>query len=563
MDSHFANVWEAVADIAGEHDAVVQGSVRRTWSEYERRAAQFAGVLHDAGLRHDAKVALYLRNSPEYLEAHFAALKVRAVPVNVNYRYRDEELWYLLDNSDAEAVVFHRSLADRVRAVRHRLPKLKLVVAVDDGSEEGECGSFGVPYEALLAARGPEPRIPRSEEDLYILYTGGTTGLPKGVMQKVGPFTRMFFERGALQFNEGRPASLEEAEAVVSSLVERRRLPASLVCPPLIHGTGLYLGAMMPHCLGAKTVLLAKPSYDGHEVLETIERERTTYVVLVGDVMCKPVLRALRNDRERGRSYDLSSVEAVYSSGVTWSPHVKEELLEEIPNATLIDRAGSTEGGMGVQYSRRGEPIVAARFEPPPTTKVLTEDGQEVVPGSGQAGMVASCSPQVPIGYYKDPEKSAATFRNVNGVRYAFPGDWATVAKDGSLQLLGRGTQCINTGGEKVFPEEVEEVLSQIDGVDDCLVIGVPDEDYGQRVVALVAPAPGWSLDEKRIVDISKRSLAGYKAPKRVVTVERMPRFENGKPDYARAKDIATSEVVHAAPRRPAGAHPQAGDWPA
>ena len=558
MEKHFATLWEAVADVAGDQEAIVQGSDRRNWAEYERRAAQFAGVLHDAGVKHDSKVALYLRNSPEYLEAHFGALKIRAVPVNVNYRYRDEELWYLLDNSDAEVVVFHRSLADRVRSVQHRLPKLKMLIEVDDGSEPDTYDSVGEPYEELLAAREPQPRISRSENDLYILYTGGTTGLPKGVMQRIGPFARMFFERGASQFDEGRSARLDEAEAVVRSLIDRRRLPISLVCPPLIHGTGLYIGAMMPHCVGGKAVLLAESSYDGREVLETVERERPSFVVLVGDVMSKPVLRTLRDDREAGRTYDLSSVEVIFSSGVAWTPGVKEELLEEIPNATLMDRAGATESTMGVQYSRRGEPIVAARFVPPPTTKVLTEEGDEVAPGSGQAGMVASCSEHVPLGYYKDPEKSAATFRTVNGVRYVFPGDWATVAEDGSLQLLGRGTNCINTGGEKVFPEEVEGVIDRIDGVEDCLVIGIPDEDYGQSVAAVVALGPGSLLDEKKIVEITKRSLAGYKVPKRVVIAERIPRFENGKPDYSLARDILSGLTGSAAPQTLVGAHPQA-----
>ena len=543
MENHFASIWEAVADVAADRDAVVQGTLRRSWTEYERRAAQFATVLNEAGLGRDSKVALYLHNSVEYLEAHFGALKLRAVPVNINYRYLDDELWYVLDNSDAEALVFHRSLADRVERVRERLPKLKLVMEVNDGSSSVvNEGSPGLPYEDVLATADPLPRIHRSEDDHYMLYTGGTTGRPKGVVHRMGPFAAMFLERGSAQFNDGTESTVAGVDHLVRDLIARDRVPVTLVCPPLIHGTGLWIGSMMPHCVGGTAVLLTHQSYDGREVLETIERERATFIVLVGDVMSQPVFHALQEDRARGRSYDLSSVETIFSAGVMWTSKVKQQLLDEFPDVTLMDRAGSTEAGIGVSYTRFGDQIVAGRFQPPPSTKVFGEDGREIEPGSGEVGMIASCSATLPLGYYKDPDKTAETFRVIRGERYGFSGDWATLDEDGSLILLGRDTQCINTGGEKVFPEEVEETLKSIEGIADCLVMGVADDRYGQRVEALVSLDRGTTLGEPEIVAATKETLANYKAPKRVWFTDKVPRFENGKPDYTRATQIMSAE---------------------
>jgi fatty-acyl-CoA synthase len=538
MEMHWATVWESIADVVPDEAAISHADVTRTWAEYDDRAARIAGALTAAGLGPDAKTALYMYNCNEYMEAQYGTFKTRGVSINVNYRYLDEELWYLLDNSDSEALFFHSSLGDRVARVVDRLPGLKLLVEVDDGTPGQVPGA--VAYERLVAGHDPMGRIGRSEDDIYMLYTGGTTGMPKGVMYATGGMASGLVASGFPLLGVTPPSDAGEIAGIVKAACDAGTRIISVPCAPLMHGTGLWIGCFIPHLAGGHVITLTNRSLDAHEVLRTVEQHRANAVTIVGDSFAKPLIRAIDEGRPDGSRYDTSSIQIISSSGVMWTTEVKQQLLDRIEQAMLIDAMGSTEGSMGTQISMKGMTADTAKFTQAPTTKVFTDDDREVQPGSDEIGMVAAGG-NVPLGYYKDPEKSARTFRVIDGVRYSFPGDFAKVAEDGSLILLGRGSQVINTGGEKVFPEEVEEAVKRVDGVVDCLVVGVDDEKFGQAVTAVVSLAPGADVGAEAIIAAVKSDLAGYKAPKSVVFVDQVPRAPNGKADYRRARDQATS----------------------
>ncbi len=536
MEKHYATLWESIADVVGDREAVVCGDRRLTWSQYEQRAARLSAAFADAGLKPGSKVGLYLYNGPEYLESQFAAFKGRQTPVNINYRYLDDELLYLLENSDAEAIVYHTSLGDRVARVKDRAKNVKLFVEVDDGGESLP-GSVG--YEKLIEGFDPAPRISRSEDDVYMLYTGGTTGMPKGVMYDMGGMLQAFIGIGFPLMGLGLPQPEEIPELVKQKWEAGDPLRAVPACP-LMHGTGVWLGAMMPHMGGASVSLLEARSFDAHELWQATQREKLNQLVIVGDAFAKPMLRALEEAKEKGSPYDVSSVKFIVSSGVMWTTEVKQQLLEW-HDWVLIDAMGSSEGSMGTSITSRGNVGKTARFAMSPTTKVFTEDGREVKPGSGETGMVAAGG-LVPLGYYKDEKKSAATFKTIGGVRYSFPGDWASVEADGTLNLLGRGSNCINTAGEKVYPEEVEEAVKQHPDVLDCLVVGVEDEKFGQRVTAVASPRPGCSVEPEALREFTKTKLAGYKVPKQVFVVPEVKRAPNGKADYPWAREVVAEQ---------------------
>jgi len=537
MEFHFATVWESIADQLPDRTAIVHGDRRFTWSQYDDRAARVAAAYTAAGLGPNSKIGLYLYNGNEYLEAHYGAFKMRGVPINVNYRYLDDELVYLLDNADAEALVFHSSLADRVARITSRLPLLRLLIEVDDGGAGTVPSAFA--YEHLVASTDPMPRVARSEDDLYMLYTGGTTGMPKGVMYDMGGFTRSFAQLGFPTIGLTAPTEAADIAPMVRQVVDGGGGLISMPCAPLMHGTGVWLGAMIPQLGGATVVTLQSRSLDPDEILRTVADEGVTSMTIVGDSFSKPLIKAIDDAVAAGTPYDLSSLKMVISSGVMWTAEVKEQILDRVEQVILIDAIGSSEGSMGSSISMKGLPPSTARFTSNPTTKVFTDDGREVAPGSDETGMVAAGG-MVPLGYYKDEEKSARTFRTIDGVRYSFPGDMARVASDGSLILLGRGSQVINSGGEKIFPEEVEEAVKRVEGVRDCLVVGTPDDKFGQAVTAVASVEDGITPDEAAIIAAVKADLAHYKAPKRVVFVAQVPRAPNGKADYKAAHTLAT-----------------------
>ncbi|MEL6891357.1 MAG: acyl-CoA synthetase [Actinomycetota bacterium] len=545
MEMHFATVWESIADAIPDTVAITHGDDSRTWAEFDDRGARLAQAYTAAGLGPDSKIALYMFNCNEYMEAHYGAFKMRGVAINVNYRYLDDELWYLLDNSDAEVLVFHSSLGDRVARVVDRLPNLKLLVEVDDG-EPAEGGRAEVPgaqaYEEVVAANEPMGRIVRSEDDIYMLYTGGTTGMPKGVMYEIGPLTSGFIMQGFPIVGLQPPGSAEDVAELVKGSIDSGARMVSVPCAPLMHGTGCWIGWFIPMCAGGHIVTLEQRSLDAHEVLSTVERHGVTALTIVGDSFAKPIIRALDDGKGDGSVYDMSSLAMMLSSGVMFTTEVKQQLLDRIEHLVIVDAMGSSEGSMGTQITMKGVPTETAKFTQAPTTKVFKDDDTEVMPGSDEVGMVAAGG-SVPIGYYKDPDKSARTFRTIDGVRYSFPGDLAMVAEDGTLILLGRGSQVINTGGEKVFPEEVEEAVKRVNGIIDCLVVGVENEKFGQAVTAVVSRAEGSDVDEAEVISSVKGELAGYKAPKSVVFVDDVPRAPNGKADYKTATKLAAASA--------------------
>ncbi len=544
MEMHFATVWEGIADAIPDAPAITQGDTTRTWSEYDDRAARLAAAYTAAGLGPDSKIGLFMYNSNEYMEAQYGAFKMRGVPINVNYRYLGEELWYLLDNSDAEALVFHTSLADRVAKVVERLPDLKLLIAVDDlpGGGPGVHVDGAHRYDDVVAGHEPMERIERREDDVYMLYTGGTTGMPKGVMYAMGGLTGGFVEGGFPLVGLAPPSDAAEVPAMVAGIVEAGNQMVSIPCAPLMHGTGLWIGCFIPHLAGAHVVTLTGRKLDAHEVLATAERVKGTMITIVGDSFAKPIIAALDEGKPDGKPYDTSSIALFASSGVMWTAEVKQQMLERMEHVVLLDAMGSSEGSMGTQITAKGLATETAKFTQSPTTKVFTDDDREVVPGSDEVGMVAAGG-NVPLGYYKDEAKSARTFRVIDGVRYSFPGDFAKVDEDGTLILLGRGNQVINTGGEKVFPEEVEEAVKRVEGVTDCLVVGIDDDKFGQAVTAVVSLSDSAAVTSAEIIASVKRDLAGYKAPKSVVFVDHVPRAPNGKADYRTAKRYADADA--------------------
>ena len=530
MQVHFANIWEAIADEVGERTALVHGDDEVRWRDYDDHAARLAAAFLELGLQPDSKVALYLYNGVEYVIAQYAAFKIRAVPVNVNYRYTDNELLYLLDNSDAEVLVFHSSLGDRVERVLAKAPKLRAVIEVDDG---GPHLDSALRFGEVVAGHQPAPRVEGQPDDVYMLYTGGTTGMPKGVMYSQGVFPLAISAFGAAVYGLTPPTNVEELLALGDQL---GRPPVWLAACPQMHGTGMWLGTMVPHLLKGTVVTLTNRSFDAAELWRAVERNGVDVVVIVGDAFAKPMLRAL----DEG-DFDVPSLRAIVSSGVMWSTEVKEGLLRHL-DVMLYDALGSTEGSMGATVSTRAGIGVTAKFTSTPSVKVVTEDGRVVQPGSDEIGMVAAVSAS--LGYFKDPDKSARTFKVIDGVAHSLPGDWAKVAADGSLILLGRGSNCINTGGEKVFPEEVEEAVKAHPAVYDCLVVGVPDERFGERIVAVTSWQPGATASEADLLETAAEHVARYKLPKQFIFVDRVQRAANGKADYPWAREVASQTAA-------------------
>jgi acyl-CoA synthetase (AMP-forming)/AMP-acid ligase II len=529
-DWNYADVWEAVADTQPDAIAITQGSRHMPWSEFDLGADGIAQFLLDLGVVRQDKVAAYLYNCPEYLQTFFAAFKVGLVPVNTNYRYGDDELTYLWDNADAVAVVFHGAFADRIERILDRLPGVKGWIWVDDGS--GPCPDWATPFNDAAAMATGRTSAPwgRSGDDIYMLYTGGTTGMPKGVMWRQDDlFVRLMTLSVRGYPVDGGVDGLRQAVAI--GVLDLPLLPAA----PLMHGTGAAAAAIALSD-GRRVCLLESRKYEPVELLDTVERERAATVVIVGDPFARPILTALDAEPDR---WDLSSLVAILSSGAMWSEAVKKALLSHQGTMTLLDAFGSSEAlGIGASVSSAAGAAETARFSISPDVKVFTEDGREVQPGSGEIGVLA-VGGRNPLGYYKDRDKSDRTFKVIDGVRYSIPGDYAQVAEDGTIHMLGRGSVCINSGGEKVFPEEVEESLKTHEAVCDAVVVGIPDETYGERIVGVVEldPGAGATPTEAMLIGHVKERLAGYKAPRRIRFVETIGRAPNGKVDYARHRE--------------------------
>ena len=538
MAMQFANVWERVSDTVGDNVALKNGDNELSWSQLDVKAAKIATILEEYGLKSDSKVGIYLHNSNEYLEAQYGVFKIEGVPINVNYRYKENELIYLLDNADAEAVFFQGCYSERIKAIKDQLPKIKVYIQIDDGTEPLMEGA--IDYESSISSSKEQNRFDRTEENIYMLYTGGTTGMPKGVMYKHGGFIPSMLKTAfAMGFEV--PEDISDLEKIVKNAKENDSLSVSLPACPLMHGTGMWLGAFLPMFSGGTVVTISDLGLNPKKVWEEVVKNKVNSLVIVGDAFAKPLLDELKEAKSSSNEYDISSLRAMISSGVMWSSEIKDGLLE-LHDMTLFDAMGSSEGGMGSAVSNREMPAKTAKFALNPGVIVLSDDGKEVEPGSEEMGKIGT-SGLVPEGYFKDEKKSAETFKEINGVRYSFPGDYATINEDGTINLLGRGSNCINTAGEKVYPEEVEEAVKKHPNVYDCLVVGLKDEKFGQRVVALASLETAGLLEEGELIDFTREQLSGYKLPKQVLFVDEVMRAPNGKANYKWAKEEAENKL--------------------
>ncbi|WP_332768520.1 acyl-CoA synthetase [Phenylobacterium sp.] len=531
----FADVWEAIAAAQPERPALIQGERVVSWGQFDARADALAAHLVASGLSPEAKVAAYLYNGPEYMETYYAAFKAGLAPINTNYRYGGDELTYLFDNADAEAVVFHASFAGMIETIRGHLPTVKRWVAV---AEPGwPVPAWADDYESVVAkvpAQRPfKAPWGRSPDDLLLLYTGGTTGMPKGVMWRQDDLFNVIGAGGNVL--QGVPPLTNAQEAAERLTEEQRR---TLVCCPLMHGTGQF-SAFITLNMGGTVATLPSRQFNAMELWDEAVRLKADGIVIVGLAFSTPMLEALEADPGR---WNLDHVKTMSSSGSMWSQENKRGLLSFAKNAMIMDSFGSSEAvGLGASASAPGAEAATAAFMLGPNCAVFAEDGRRVEAGSGERGLVAVTG-FLPVGYYKDPEKSAKTFKTMEGQRWSVPGDWAEVNADGTLKLLGRGSQCINTGGEKVFPEEVEEALKTHPGVRDAVVVGVPDSRFGERICAVVEGDAAALTLEAMAAHVKSR-LAAYKAPRELVVVDSIGRAPNGKVDYKASRDRALAAL--------------------
>jgi fatty-acyl-CoA synthase len=530
MTYNLADAFDVIAATCPEREALVQGGQHLTWQTLERRARNVSAWMLAQGASRQGKVAIYTYNHPAYMEGVYAAMKASLVPANVNYRYREEELRYLLDNADAEIAIVHEEFVPLMAKVAPRVPRLRGVLVV--GEEGGHPSTAGLPnaasYDAVASTDAAVPRVTRSPDDHLFLYTGGTTGMPKAVMWRQSDLYLRLAGGGLIP----PPKTLDDLRAQVLNPPLPTR---TLIGPPLMHGTGWFT-AVIAWLTGGAVILLDNPKrFDASELFGIVEREKPAVITIVGDSFAKPMLRELEHPK---RPYDLSSLAMIVSSGVMWSQETKEGLLKYVPQLTLVDSLGSSEAiGMGLSITTAAGSVQTGKFQLSDTTRLLDETLQVIDAKPGSKGLVGVGGPQ-PVGYYKDPEKSARTFVDTPHGRFSVPGDWAQVNEDGqTLLLLGRGSVCINTGGEKVFPEEVEEVVKRAEGVRDCVVVGVPDERFGEAITAVVSVDK--PLDADVLKTFVKQHLASYKAPKHVVFVEEVYRSPSGKADFKRTKDLA------------------------
>jgi acyl-CoA synthetase (AMP-forming)/AMP-acid ligase II len=531
---NIADLAEHAIDAVPDRVALISGDEHLTYAELEEKANRLAHYLIDRGVKKDDKVGLYCRNRIEIVIAMLGVVKAGAILVNVNFRYVEGELKYLFENSDMVALVHERRYADRVANVLPETPNVRTVLVINDdsaGSDEKFTRYGGVEFYAAIEQASPERDFgERSADDIYLLYTGGTTGFPKGVMWRHEDIYRVLF--GGTDFATGEfvkdEYDLAKAAAANPPMI---RYPI----PPMIHGA--TQSATWMSIFSGQTTVLA-PEFNADEVWRAIHDHKVNLLFFTGDAMARPLLDALQAANAKGDDYDLSSLFLLASTAALFSTSIKEKLLELLPNRVITDSIGSSETGFGgTSIVAKGEhhmggPRVAIDHR----TVVLDEDGNEVKPGSGVRGVIAKKG-NIPVGYYKDDKKTAETFRIYNGVRYAIPGDYAEVEADGTVTMLGRGSVSINSGGEKIYPEEVEAALKGHPDVFDALVVGVPDPRFGQHVAAVVHVREGTRPTLADLDAFVRSEIAGYKVPRSLWFVDEVKRSPAGKPDYRWAKD--------------------------
>ena len=546
MALNIADLAEHAVDAVPDRVALICGDEQLTYAQLEENANRLAHYLVDQGVKKDDKVGLYCRNRIEIVIAMLGIVKAGAILVNVNFRYVEGELKYLFENSDMVALVHERRYADRVANVLPETANVKTILVVEDGTED-PAGDFrkygGVEFYSALEQASPDRDFgERSPDDIYLLYTGGTTGFPKGVMWRHEDIYRVLF--GGTDFATGEPVK-DEYDLAKQAAANPPMIRYPI--PPMIHGA--TQSATWMSLFAGQTTVLA-PEFDADEVWRSIHDHKVNLLFFTGDAMARPLLDALLAHQDADNEYDLSSLFLLASTAALFSTSIKEKFLELLPNRVITDSIGSSETGFGgTSIVAKGQSHTGGpRVTIDKTTVVLDDDGNEVKPGSGARGIIAKKG-HIPVGYYKDEKKTAETFRTYNGVRYAIPGDYAEVEADGSVTMLGRGSQSINSGGEKIYPEEVEAALKGHPDVFDALVVGVPDDRYGQCVAAVVHRRSGTNPTLAELDTFVRQDIAGYKVPRKVWWVDEIHRTPAGKPDYRWAKDITEerpADDVHA-----------------
>ncbi|HEY7136450.1 MAG TPA: acyl-CoA synthetase [Acidimicrobiia bacterium] len=535
MEYNLADLFEHAVDNFGDREYVVAEGERRTYAEMEERANRLAHHLQAQGVKPGDHVGIYAYNCVQWVETLWAVFKIRAVWVNINYRYVEDELRYIFDNADLVALVHQKEFAPRIAAVRDQLPQLRHSIVMDPDSPGDLAGLDSVAFEDALAAASPVRDFgPRSPDDRYILYTGGTTGMPKGVVWRQED---VFFALGG-GIDPVSNTRIERPEAMVEKGLANPSQMTMMPIAPLMHGATQW-GVMGGSFVGNKVVLMAK--FDPKRVFELIAAERVNAIMITGDAMARPMLEVLD---EVDASTDLSSWIALSSTAALFSPSVKDEFIRRFPNLIITEAIGASESGSNGytmiekgKTAMKGGPTVRAIRD----TVVLDDDFTLIEAGSGKVGRLGRKG-NIPLEYYKDPDKTAATFVTApDGTRYSIPGDFATVEADGTITLLGRGSVSINSGGEKIFPEEVEGAVKSHPDVYDVLVIGVPDDRWGARVAAVIEPRHGTKPTLDDIQEHCRKKIAGYKVPRELHVVDRIERSPSGKPDYRWAKEIASS----------------------
>jgi acyl-CoA synthetase (AMP-forming)/AMP-acid ligase II len=541
MNAHynFADLFELAVDKVPDRVAVIDHRRRVTYRELDERANRLAHAMRAAGVNPGDHVGIDAMNCVEWPETAFALYKLRAVPVNVNFRYVEEELRYLLENSDMVGIVYQREYGPLIAKARDAQPVLRRFWRIDDGTDADDGELDPIDYEDAMASGSPARAWPaRSGDDIYLLYTGGTTGMPKGVM----------WRQEDVYFALGGGIDTFTNEKVTHPGAASERIDAmnpgivAHTIPPLMHGAGQFATFRM---LFEGGTVVYRPRFDAEDVWRVIEREGVNVISVTGDAMARPLADAL--ERMQG-DVDISSLLSFGSTAAIFSQTVKEQLRELLgPDVVMTDAIGSTETGMnGIRVVQDGDApkegitTVLASAD----TTVLDDDLRPLEPGSGKVGRLARGG-NIPLGYYRDPEKTAATFvADAEGRRWSIPGDYATIEADGRITLLGRGSVSINSGGEKIYPEEVEGALKAHPDVFDVLVVGVPDDRWGERVTAVVQARPGRTPVLDELVEHCRTRIASYKIPRQVFLVDTVPRLPNGKPDYPRAKSTALGRVA-------------------
>jgi len=541
MEFNAADIFEGVVDRVPDREAIVHGSTRLTYKELDARSNKAANALKKLGIKKGSHVGIYAFNCVEWLEIMLGAYKLCAIPININYRYVEEELKYLIENADMEAIFYHKQFSKKLQNIKGQLPLLKSFICINDNSDNENVIEESFDFESLIINEDESRlKVRRSGDDQYILYTGGTTGMPKGVVWRM--------EDVLMTLGGGIDAVTGEKYKTPEEFADKcfQDQTIALALAPFMHG-GAQWQSFNAFFSGWKLIINDQISFDADYIWEVVAKEKVMNLTIMGDAMGRPLCDALPKAIEKG--LDLSSLFVLSSTASVFSATIKDTILEFLPNLFLIDAVGSSEtGATGVNIHTKDGKLKDSgggpKFTKPEFSEILNLDTKEIIPPSDTQtiGYLARKG-HVPLAYYKDEEKSKKTFIEVKGERYSIPGDMAKYEADGQMTLLGRGSVSINSGGEKIFPEEVEMALKAHPNIFDCLVVGVKDDRWGQKVVAVIQRREDIEMSLEEIKEVASKYIASYKMPKAIVFSELIERAPSGKPNYQWAQQYANSEL--------------------